>query len=36
MQFPAAIINTFVNGHLVYGNEGFDESQKGKRLAFQR
>ena len=36
VQFPASIINTFVNGHLVYGNGSFDESQKGKRLAFQR
>ena len=36
MTFPAAIVNTFVNGHLVYGNGLFDESQMGKRLAFQR
>jgi dihydroorotase len=36
MQFPAAIVNTFVNGHLVYGNGQFDESQKGKRLEFIR
>ena len=36
VQFPASVVNTFVNGHLVYGNKGFDESQKGKRLAFQR
>jgi dihydroorotase len=35
-RFPASIINTFVNGHLVYGNGQFDESQKGKRLEFQR
>jgi dihydroorotase len=35
-SFPASIINTFVNGHLVYGNGQFDESQKGKRLVFQR
>ena len=35
-QFPASIINTFVNGHLVYGNGQFDESQKGKRLVFRR
>lgn len=34
--FPAAIVNTFVNGHLVYGNGLFDESQMGKRLRFQR
>ncbi len=36
MGFPASIINTFVNGHLVYGNGQFDESQKGRRLKFQR
>ncbi len=34
--FPASITHTFVNGHLVYGNEGFDESQMGKRLQFNR
>jgi dihydroorotase len=33
---PAAVVNTFVNGHLVYGNGVFDESQMGKRLRFQR
>ena len=32
--FPATITNTFVNGHLVYGNNAWDESIKGKRLAF--
>jgi dihydroorotase len=36
IQFPASIINTFVNGRLVYGNGQFDESQMGKRLEFQR
>ena len=35
-HFPASVVNTFVNGHLVYGNGQFDESQKGKRLEFQR
>jgi dihydroorotase len=35
-EFPAAITHTFVNGHLVYGNNGFDESQKGMRLSFDR
>ena len=35
-EFPATVVNTFVNGHLVYGKQGFDESQKGKRLAFNR
>lgn len=34
--FPASIINTFVNGHLVYGNDVFDESQWGQRLLFNR
>ncbi len=34
--FPATILNTFVNGQLVYGNGQFDESQMGKRLEFQR
>ncbi|HTQ66583.1 MAG TPA: dihydroorotase [Puia sp.] len=34
--FPAVITNTFVNGHLVYGNGAFDESQKGYRLSFDR
>ncbi len=35
-HFPASIVNTFVNGHLVYGNGQFDESQMGKRLGFRR
>ncbi len=35
-RFPAAITHTFVNGQLVYGNDGFDESQQGKRLLFNR
>jgi dihydroorotase len=35
-RFAASIINTFVNGRLVYGNGQFDESQMGKRLEFQR
>ncbi|HLY72151.1 MAG TPA: dihydroorotase [Puia sp.] len=34
--FPAAITHTFVNGHLVYGNQVFDESQQGQRLIFDR
>ena len=34
--FPATIQNTFVNGHLVYGKTGFDESQKGMRMKFNR
>ena len=35
-EFPASVINTFVNGNLVYGKGRFDESQMGKRLSFQR
>jgi dihydroorotase len=35
-SFPSAITHTFVNGHLVYGNNQFDESQKGMRLQFNR
>jgi dihydroorotase len=35
-SFPAAITHTFVNGHLVYGNGAFDESQWGQRLLFNR
>lgn len=33
-RFPASISHTFINGHLVYGNGRFDESQKGQRLSF--
>lgn len=35
-NFPAVITHTFVNGNLVYGKHGFDESAKGKRLTFGR
>ncbi len=35
-EFPAKVTHTFVNGHLVYGNGGFDESQCGMRLKFER
>jgi dihydroorotase len=35
-RFPATVTHTFVNGHLVYGNGVFDESQRGKRLVFER
>jgi len=34
-QFPATVTHTFVNGHLVYGNGTFDESQWGQRLRFR-
>ncbi len=33
---PATVSKTFVNGHLVYGNGGFDESKTGMRLQFNR
>jgi dihydroorotase len=35
-HFPASITHTFVNGHLVYGNGVFDESQMGMRMKFDR
>ncbi|MBL0355788.1 MAG: dihydroorotase [Chitinophagaceae bacterium] len=34
--FPATIEKTFVNGTMVYGNEVWDESVKGKRILFDR
>ncbi len=34
--FPASITHTFVNGHLVYDNGQWDESQMGQRLVFER
>ncbi|HMR91728.1 MAG TPA: amidohydrolase family protein, partial [Chitinophagaceae bacterium] len=36
MTMPAAVTHTFVNGHLVYGNGQWDESQQGQRLLFDR
>ncbi len=35
-SFPASVTHSFVNGHLVYGNGVFDESQMGSRLQFER
>lgn len=35
-KFAASVIHTFVNGHMVYGDNGFDESQMGMRLKFDR
>ena len=35
-QFKSTVICTFVNGHKAYWKGEFDESQKGKRLAFDR
>ena len=34
--FPAAICNTFVHGHMVYGNGLVNESVMGQRLLFTR
>jgi dihydroorotase len=34
--FPFQIHSTFVNGHRVYTNGSFDESEKGERLQFTR
>ena len=34
--FPATVTHTFVNGHLVYGKNSWDESQQGQRLLFNR
>jgi dihydroorotase len=35
-EFNSRVTHTFVNGHLVYDNGNFDESQKGQRLTFNR
>ena len=35
-QFPYSIESTFVNGHLVYHQGQFDETQKGSRMQFTR
>ncbi|MFM2337632.1 MAG: hypothetical protein RL115_825, partial [Bacteroidota bacterium] len=35
-RFGASIEQTFVNGHPVYGKSGWDESQRGQRLRFNR
>ncbi len=35
-RFNASIEKTFVNGHIVYGNNVVDESKKGERLQFDR
>jgi dihydroorotase len=36
VTFSASIEKTFVNGHLVYDNGIFDESERGMRLSFNR
>lgn len=35
-QFDSVVTHTFVNGHLVYDNGQFNESNKGMRLRFNR
>ncbi len=34
--FKSKILQTFVNGSLVYNNGTFDENYRGKRLTFNR
>jgi dihydroorotase len=34
--FSNSIVNTFVNGNMVYGNNVWDESNKGQRMTFDR
>jgi len=34
--FHSKVTHTFVNGHIVYEDGKFDETQKGKRLTFDR
>jgi len=34
--FKSSVMHTFVNGHLVYSNNEFDESEKGKRMMFEK
>lgn len=34
--FPAAVTHTIISGHLAYENGEFNESEKGKRLTFNR
>ena len=36
VSFGSKVEKTFVNGHLVYDQGRFDESQKGERLLFNR
>ncbi len=35
-KFPASVCNTFVNGHMVYGNGLVNESVMGQRMIFNR
>ena len=34
--FPASVSDTFINGHRVYENGVFDESNRGQRMLFNR
>lgn len=34
MLFKSSVTHTFVNGHLAFANNELDESEKGKRIAF--
>ena len=36
VTMPATVTHTFVNGHLVFAHNQFDESIKGERLLFDR
>lgn len=36
VTFSNSIVNTFVSGHMVYGNGMWDESTKGQRMSFNR
>jgi len=36
VNFNSKVEKTFVNGHLVYDNGIFDETQKGEALTFNR
>jgi len=35
-RFPASVTHTFINGHLVYANGVWNESNRGERLKFER
>ena len=35
-RFPARVLQTYVNGHLVYSSQGIDDSRTGMRLKFDR
>lgn len=35
-QFKSSVLKTFISGHLVYDNGQFNESERGKRITFNR